>query len=92
MDLTDAINALDTKPVKLWDAEEAKLFYRRLSFSSLNDFHTCPRMWQLSRFKMQRETTIHTAFGHCVGEAVANIAGGMELDDAIFACLRWLGS
>ena len=84
MDLTDALNALDTKPVKLWDAEEAKLFYRRLSFSSLNDFHTCPRLWQLSRFKMQRETTIHTAFGHCVGEAVASIAGGMDLDAAIF--------
>jgi hypothetical protein len=85
MDLTNALNSIDTKPVKLWDAEEAKQFYQRLSFSSLNDFHTCPRMWQLSRFKMQRETTIHTAFGHCVGEAVANIAGGMELDDAIFA-------
>ncbi len=84
MDMSAALDALGSKPMKLWDAEEAKQFYRRLSFSNLNDFHTCPRKWQLSRFNPQRETTVHTAFGHVVGEAVANIAGGMELEDAVF--------
>ena len=66
------------------------MYYHRLSYSSISDFHECPRKWQLSRFARKRDTTIHTAFGHAVGEAVASIVGGMSVEDATLqAFLGW---
>ena len=80
----ELLNSLDTSGVKLFDPSKAFEFYHRLSHSNITDFKSCPRRWQLTRFRKDRESTVHTAFGHAVGEAVANIAAGMELEDAIF--------
>ena len=86
----DLLNSLDTSGSTLWSAVQAEKYYHRLSYSSLNEFHACPRKWQLTRFNKLHETTIHTAFGHSVGEAVANIAAGMELEEAVFhAFITW---
>lgn len=86
----ELLNSLDTSGSSLWDKDKAAQFYQRLSYSSLNEFHACPRKWQLTRFNKLHETTIHTAFGHSVGEAVANIAAGMELEEAVFhAFVSW---
>ena len=80
----ELLNGLDASGVKLFDPEKAFQYYHRLSHSNITDFKACPRKWQLTRFRRSKDTTVHTAFGHAVGDAVANIAAGMELDDAVF--------
>ena len=90
MNVLDLLNRIDSGGAELYSQEKAARYYHRLSYSSLSDFHECPRKWQLSRFARKRETTIHTAFGHAVGEAVASIVGGMSVEDATLqAFLGW---
>lgn len=90
MNMLDLLNSIDSGGAELYSQEKAAGYYHRLSYSSLSDFNECPRKWQLSRFARKRDTTIHTAFGHAVGEAVASIANGSSLDDAVFAAyLGW---
>jgi len=90
LEALDALNSIVSTEAEAYDPEKAKQFYHRLSYSSLNNLHECARRWQLDRFNRVRETTLHTAFGHAVGEAVASIAAGQELEDAVFqAFVTW---
>ena len=84
MNPIEILNSLDSSGMRPFSAEEADKFYSKLSYSSLELFHTCPRKWQLSRFYKRQPGDMHTAFGHAVGEAIASIASGAALDAVIF--------
>ena len=80
----ELLNSLDTSGVELFDPSKAFEFYHRLSHSNITDFKSCPRRWQLTRFRKDRESTVHTAFGHAVGEAVAKKAIAKGIDTVVF--------
>lgn len=84
MNPIEILNSLDSSGMEPFTAEAAVRFYYKLSYSSLELFHVCPRKWQLSRFYKRSPGDMHTAFGHAVGEAIAAIAAGEALEPVIF--------
>lgn len=62
---------------------------RQLSYSSLLTLHTCPRKFQLYKLRSSHreeerlKQTITFAFGHVVGEAIANIFSGLSEQEVI---------
>jgi hypothetical protein len=62
----------------------------RLSYSTLNDLHTCERYFQLEYILegAQREEKADFSFGHCFGEGVAHYLVHQDEEAALFTA--WL--
>ena len=70
---------------------ENKIIPLRISHSSLQTFHSCPRKFQIEKFspqEIEREESEHFFFGHAIGAGVAVYMATQDEDKAIFA--TWL--
>jgi len=63
-----------------------------LSYSSLQTLHSCPRKFQLQKFKAKQKedasTNITFAFGHAVGDGVAELLLTKDIDAAIWKAFQ----
>jgi PD-(D/E)XK nuclease superfamily protein len=63
---------------------------RQLSYSSLLSLHSCPRKFQLSKLRTTHraeeslKSTITFSFGHVVGDGIAALLEGLDLDQVIW--------
>lgn len=60
--------------------------FSRLSYSGLQDLHSCPRKFQLNKLQAERgeqdlSTSVTFAFGHAVGEGIQQYLIGRDLFD-----------
>lgn len=77
-------------------ANPIDLRLRNLSYSSLNLLHSCPRKYELTKlqsidsYQEDIDTQITFAFGHAVGDGIALILAGYDLDEVIWRVfLNW---
>ena len=59
---------------------------KMLSYSSVELLRSCPRKYQLIKLSesVQRDSTIHTAFGSSLGAGIQSLLSGDSVDTAIF--------
>lgn len=62
--------------------------YTRLSYSSCQTLHQCPRKFQLQKLmtevNLDPETSLTFAFGHAVGLGIAELVSGTSLEETLF--------
>lgn len=68
--------------------------YLRVSYSSLLDFHACPRFFQLKKLKLQgaqdQKANVTFSFGHAMGLGIQEFLTHRDLDKAIWAMfMEW---
>lgn len=91
---TEGTLAVETSPLVTLGEDEIDPRFTRVSYSSLLDFHACPRLFQLKklapRSDVDWESQITFAYGHAVGDGIAEYFETGDLGQTIWNMfLNW---